>query len=136
VAALLLDTCAVLWLMNADTITDEAKIAIDAAAQADSVFVSPISAWELGTLVRKGRLVLSMSPDAWFEALLALPGMALAAMPPRTLIASAFLPGEPPADPADRIIAATARAENMILVTRDRKLRSYADAGHVRLLIC
>ncbi|HEX2727933.1 MAG TPA: PIN domain-containing protein, partial [Beijerinckiaceae bacterium] len=87
-------------------------------------------------LVSKGWVTLSMTPEIWFEAMLALPGMKLAPMPPRTLIASAFLPGVPPNDPADRIILATARAENLVVVTRDRKLLSYADAGHVRALEC
>jgi len=67
---------------------------------------------------------------------LALPGTALAPMPPRILIASAFLPGEPPADPADRIMAATARSENHVLITRDRKLVSYGQDGHVRVIAC
>jgi PIN domain nuclease of toxin-antitoxin system len=134
--ALLLDTCAVLWLMSGERIVDEARQAIAGAASSSNVLVSPISAWEIATLVRKSRMALSMAPDAWFEALLALPGVTLAPMPPRTLIASAFLPGDPPNDPADRIIAATARAENLVLVTRDRRLLSYGDEGHVRILAC
>ena len=51
-------------------------------------------------------------------------------------MASAFLPGSPPSDPADRIIAATARAENLVLITRDRKLLSYSAEGHLRGLAC
>jgi PIN domain nuclease of toxin-antitoxin system len=42
----------------------------------------------------------------------------------------------PPRDPADRIIAATARAFDMTLVTRDRPLLDYADAGHLKALAC
>jgi PIN domain nuclease of toxin-antitoxin system len=134
--SILLDTCAVLWVANGETISEQARDAIAEAAAADGVFVSPISAWEVATLVRKGRVMLSMAPDSWFEALLALPGVRLAPMPPRTLMASAFLPGSPPSDPADRIIAATARAENLLLLTRDRKLLSYAADGHLRGLAC
>jgi PIN domain nuclease of toxin-antitoxin system len=136
VAPLLLDTCAILWIANGEEISGECRRAVDEAAQSDGVLVSPITAWEIGTLVRKGRIALSMPPEAWFDAALALPGVRLAPMPPRTLIASAFLPGTPPADPADRIIAATARIEGFILVTRDQKLLSYGDDGHVRVLAC
>jgi PIN domain nuclease of toxin-antitoxin system len=131
----LLDTHAALWLMSGDTLSDESRRAIDAAAAGSGTFVSPISAWEIGTLVRKNRIALSMSPDAWFDAMLA-SGVILAAMPPRTLIASAFLPGSPPSDPADRIIAATARAENLLLVTRDAQLLRYSAQGHLRALRC
>jgi len=134
--SLLLDTCAVLWVANGETISEQARDAIADAAAADGVFVSPISAWEVATLVHEGRVMLSMAPDSWFEALLALPGVRLAPMPPRTLMASAFLPGSQPSDPADRIIAATARAENLLLLTRDRKLLSYAADGHLRGLAC
>ena len=135
-SALLLDTCAVIWIANGERISNESRQAVEFAAVAGRVFVSPISAWEIAILVRKGRVTLSMAPETWFEAMLALPGMKLATMPPRTLIASAFLPGTPPSDPADRIILATARADNLILVTRDRTLMSYAEAGHVRALEC
>jgi PIN domain nuclease of toxin-antitoxin system len=66
----------------------------------------------------------------------ALPGMRLAPMPPEVLIDSAFLPGTPPRDPADRILAATARAASHILVTRDSELIPYAQQGHLRVLVC
>lgn len=134
--ALLLDTCAAIWIANGDPIAPEAREAVEEAAGARNVLISPITAWEIATLVSKGHLTLSMAPDSWFEALLALPGVALAPLPPRTLIASAFLPGAPPSDPADRIIAATARAENLVLTTRDRKLLDYGDQGHARVLAC
>jgi PIN domain nuclease of toxin-antitoxin system len=57
-------------------------------------------------------------------------------MPPTLLIASAFLPGSPPRDPADRIIAATARAHDLEIVTRDSELIPYAKAGHVMTIAC
>jgi PIN domain nuclease of toxin-antitoxin system len=131
-----LDTCAVLWTASGERMSERSRQAIDMAAPRDGVFVSPVSAWEIGTLVRAGRVALSMPPEAWFDAMLALPGMMLAPMSPPILIASAFLPGSPPDDPADRIIVATARAENLLIVTRDRKLLCYADAGHVRAVEC
>lgn len=131
----LLDTHAALWLMSGDQLSEDSQQTIDAAVAASGAFVSPISAWEIATLVRKSRIALSMSQEAWFDAMLA-SGVTLAEMPPRTLIASAFLPGNPPADPADRIIAATARAENLILITRDVGLLHYSADGHLRSQRC
>ncbi len=133
---MLLDTCAAIWVANGDPIAESARTAIEEAVVENGILVSPITAWEVATLVSKGRLTLSMAPDSWFEALLALPGLRLAPMPPRTLVASAFLPGAPPTDPADRIIAATARADNLVLTTRDRKLLDYGEQGHARVLAC
>jgi hypothetical protein len=48
--AVLLDTCAVIWLANGDPLAGAAVGAIIRAGLADGVFVSPISAWEVGLL--------------------------------------------------------------------------------------
>ena len=134
---LLLDTCAVIWIANDEPIGEEARSAIAAALAADeTVFVSPITAWEIGLLAARGRISLQMSPEKWFDRLLGAPGVRLADMPPSVLIASSYLPGDTPADPADRIIAATAREFDMRVVTRDRRLLAYAESGYCRALAC
>jgi PIN domain nuclease of toxin-antitoxin system len=133
----LLDTCAAIWLANGDPISSESRAAISTAqAENSGVFVSPISAWEIGLLVARNRIQLTQQPDVWFERLLELPGVRLAPMPPGVLIASSFLPGSPPRDPADRILAATARAYSYALITRNGDLSEYARAGHVDLIAC
>jgi PIN domain nuclease of toxin-antitoxin system len=135
--AILLDTCAAIWLVNGDPMTAQSRAAIGAAQGSGAgVYVSPISAWEIATLVARSRLQLASSPEAWFDRLVTLPGIRLAAMPPDLLIASAFLPGSPPRDPADRIIAATARAFGQAIVTRNGELTLYAQAGHVVTIGC
>jgi PIN domain nuclease of toxin-antitoxin system len=67
-----------------------------------------------------------------FEA----PGVRLAELSPDLLIASSFLPGSPPRDPTDRIIAATARELGATLITRDRTLIAYGEQGHVSVVEC
>jgi PIN domain nuclease of toxin-antitoxin system len=57
-------------------------------------------------------------------------------MSPEVLIASSFLPGKPPRDPADRIIVATARDLGATLITRDRALLSYGKQGHLSVAEC
>jgi PIN domain nuclease of toxin-antitoxin system len=47
-----------------------------------------------------------------------------------------FLPGALPADPADRIIAATAREYGFAVMTRDRALLAYADQGSLSAVTC
>ena len=52
---LLLDTCAAIWVANDDPIGEEARDAIAAALRAnDPIYVSPISAWEIGLLAAAG----------------------------------------------------------------------------------
>jgi PIN domain nuclease of toxin-antitoxin system len=133
----LLDTCAAIWLMNGDPMSVGSRAAV-AAAQAGNlgVHVSPMTAWEIATLVAKNRLRLSLSPETWFDALLALAGVRLAPMPPKVLIASASLPGVPPNDPVDRIIVATGRTYGYAVISRDGELRRYARAGYIDLVEC
>jgi PIN domain nuclease of toxin-antitoxin system len=134
---LLLDTCAAIWLAEAESIAREATRVLEEAYDADAgVFVSPISAWEIGLLVSRGRLTLLIKPQLWFQRLFEVLNFQLAEMSPQLLIASSFLPGVPPRDPADRIMAATAREYGYRLVTRDRLLLAYAEQGHIQALAC
>jgi len=135
-APFLLDTCATIWLMEA-TLPRRAVEALTAAAnQGLPTFVSPITAWEAGTLMRKRKFKSRLTPRIWFEHLLAVPGMSLAEMPPEVLIASTELPNFPENDPVDRIIAATAREYGFTVVTRDRPLLDYGKQGYLSVLEC
>jgi PIN domain nuclease of toxin-antitoxin system len=133
----LLDTCAAIWLANGDSMSAESRTSIAAAQTANlGVYVSPMTAWEIATLVAKNRLRLALAPEVWFDALLGLAGVRLAAMPPKLLIASPTLPGDPPKDPVDRIIAATGRTFGYPIITRDGALMLYARAGHIEAIGC
>jgi PIN domain nuclease of toxin-antitoxin system len=134
---LLLDTCAAIWLAEAESIGQEATKALEKAYDAGtSVYVSPITAWEIGLLNSRGRLALLIKPQLWFQRLFNVLNFRLADMSPQLLIASSFLPGTPPRDPADRIIATTAREYGYMLVTRDRLLLEYAAQGHIQAIAC
>lgn len=133
----LLDTCAAIWIANGDSLRGPAVGALrEASTDGDALAVSPMTAWEIAMLVAKGKIALSLDPAVWFERFLSLPGVTLAAMPPAVLIASCALPGAPPADPVDRILAATARASGYTLVTRDRHLLAYGGQGHMQIMGC
>jgi len=137
VTPLLLDTCAAVWLAEEEPISEAAMDALNEAVDTDEpVYVSMITSWEIGLLVARGRLPLSMDPLAWFERLLDTPGVRLADISPRILVGSSFLPGSPPKDPMDRIILATAREGGYRLVTRDKHMLAYADEGHLMALPC
>lgn len=134
---LLLDTCAVIFIAEGETLKASAIEALDAAHRASvPTYISPISAWEVGLLTSRKRIQLVTTPQRWFARLFAFANMRLADMSPDLLIASSFLPGAPPRDPADRIIAATARDLGCTLITRDRALLDYGEQGHVRVVGC
>jgi PIN domain nuclease of toxin-antitoxin system len=115
----------------------KAKLVIQSAYEAgEAVFVSPISAWEVGLLVARGRLNLLLSPMRWFDTFTEAPGFILADLPPEVLVASSFLADAPFRDPADRIMAATAREYGYTVLTRDKQLLAYSERGHIRALSC
>jgi PIN domain nuclease of toxin-antitoxin system len=129
---LLLDTCAILWLAQGIKISTEARRAI---AEKD-LHVSPISAWEIANLIRKNRLALTLPVTAWFRRAMHEMQATMPALTIDILANSCDLPGIPPDDPADRIMIATAREADMILVTRDSQILAYSQTGHVRTMEC
>lgn len=139
--AVLLDTCAVIWLANGDPIASSATAAIIHAGLADGVFVSPVSAWEVGLLSKPkaGRnRAIQFLPDAktWFARVMAGPGIREVPLTPEIAIDASFLPGDLHGDPGDRLIATTARHRNMPIVTRDSRIIAYAQDGHVHVIPC
>ena len=77
-----------------------------------------------------------IKPERWFANLFEAPGVRLTDMSPEILIASSYLPGVPPRDPADRIIIATARDFGATLITRDGALPDCGAQGHVSVVAC
>lgn len=129
---LLLDTCTVLWLANGEPIGAEARSAIAAGGR----HISPITAWEIANLARKNRIALTMPVAVWLRQAIAAVNADLPELSVAVLVESCLLPAAPPADPADRIIIATAREHDLTIVTRDAAILDYAQAGHVKALRC
>ncbi len=120
----LLDTCAIIWAVSEpDKLSAQARAVLE---EGDTeVFVSPISCAELACLQERGRIELDVHWKTWFDRYLDLNGWQVIdiSLP---IIQDAFaLPSEFHADPADRIITATARTERLTLVTGDQKLIRY-----------
>lgn len=134
---LLLDTHVWLWLalgtpgkIPADVISE-----FDESIAASPLWVSIISVWELALLESKGRLRLPMSVEAWVREALSPPTLRLLALEaPQVVIDSSNLPGQFHADPADRLLVASARHLGAHLVTHDQKIIDYGAAGHVQVL--
>ena len=133
---LLLDTNAAIWFSRDELRASTSEMLDDAARAGVAIYLSPVSAWEVGQLVSRNRLNLGTTPQRWFARVLATPNVHLTGLSPDILIASSFLPGTPPRDPIDRILIATARELAATLVTRDRAIIAYGEQGHVRAVVC
>jgi PIN domain nuclease of toxin-antitoxin system len=136
VKPLLLDTHVWLWfaLANRDRLKPDAIQSIQEAARHGWLQVSIITVWEIGLLESKGRIHLGLALDDWIKRALALPGLGLAPLDPKTALDCNRLPGEFHADPADRIIVATARRLDATLMTADRKIIEYGKSGYVSIV--
>ena len=137
--AVLLDTNAVIRFANRALMEERAIAAIDAARAAGGLYVSPVSAWEIGLLSRPQRakpLHFAPDPKTWFARFMAQSGVREAPYTADVAIESSYLPGAPPKDPADRLLIATARHLNVTLVTRDQEIIAYSRAGHIRVIRC
>ncbi|HWF45236.1 MAG TPA: type II toxin-antitoxin system VapC family toxin [Candidatus Kapabacteria bacterium] len=91
--------------------------------------VSVVSCWEISMLVAKGRLDLGGPPEKWFEYVIAESGILVVPLTPRITAEAYSLPGTFHDDPADRMIVATARSRDCLLLTEDQKILNYS---HVR----
>jgi len=132
----LLDTCAMLFLANDSPMDAEARWEISEAAYDGRLYLSPMSAWEIGMGVAKGRISLPLAPLDFVERFIDRMQAKLSPLTPAILISSSNLPGRVHGDPMDRILIATARALDMVLVTSDRPILAYAKSGQLRIQPC
>jgi PIN domain nuclease of toxin-antitoxin system len=132
---LLLDTHYWIWMQgrNVGSISDAARSSIEAASARGALLLSAMSVWEVAMLESKRRIQLLSECEQWVRQALATPGLTLVPLTPEIAIQSTRLPGQIHADPADRIIAATARVMGARLATADQKLIDYARQGHIAL---
>jgi PIN domain nuclease of toxin-antitoxin system len=133
---LLLDTNAAIFAVEGALRPAAAALLSQKFRDGETVLLSPIVGWELGLLFARGRLRAAVRPREYLRRLTSMPGVALASLSAEVLMDSSFLPGTPPRDPADRIVAATAREHGYTVMTRDAALLAYAREGYLSAVEC
>jgi len=121
----LLDTCALLWLVG-----DPARLSARARAMLESTeteaYISAISGFEIAVKNRKGKLELPLAPREWLAQAFA--AYSLRELPITLAIASlAPEVAVPHADPCDRMIVATAQLYGMPVMTSDHLISTCRD---------
>jgi PIN domain nuclease of toxin-antitoxin system len=120
---LLLDTYAFLWwLAGDDALSDAARRAM--ADEANDIFVSAASAWEIATKHRIGKLPGAAGIVADIDAVIAGQGFVGLPIGIRHGQVAGALPG-PHRDPFDRMLIAQAMLENLVLVSNEQTLDVY-----------
>ncbi|MBV2168842.1 MAG: type II toxin-antitoxin system VapC family toxin [Bdellovibrio sp.] len=136
--AILLDTHAWLWIAmgHEKMAKGPSRKLVDRAFQAAGLSISAISLWEISMLEAKGRITLAQPCLDWIQQSLESLRLEVLSISPEVAVESSRLPGGFHGDPADRIIVATARKENLILMTQDELILAYSKQGLLRSLPC
>lgn len=126
---ILLDTHALVWLLEGlPALGKQARKIADQALAEDALAVSAISFWEIALLQQKERITLTQDVSAWRKQLLEL-GLQELPVDGEIGIGATTLVNFH-ADPADRIITATALILGASLLTADKRILQWI--GQVR----
>ena len=120
---MLLDTCVLLWL-TADTMAISARATELIRNTPEGMFVSAISAYEVGQKAAAGKLSLPRPVDAWFAAMLQWHGLLEIPITGAIAARATLLPAIH-YDPFDRLLISTAQDRRLKLVTPDLTIAKY-----------
>lgn len=121
---LLLDTCCLIWAVSEpDSLSSKARSLLT-DPEAD-IFVSAICLAEIACAVERKRITIDLHWKKWFRHYVGLNGWRVENISLEIIEEAYSLPKPFHADPADRIITATARLFNATLLTADKKILDY-----------
>jgi PIN domain nuclease of toxin-antitoxin system len=121
---LLLDTHAFVWLASDQSKLPEA--AKEAIASSDAVYLSSATPWEIGLLVKRGRLELPLHTSEYVSSAMEQHITDEIPIDRHLAIRATELP-EIHNDPFDRVLVATAIGHDLVLVTRDEVIPTYPE---------
>jgi len=127
----LLDTHTLIWALDAPERLPAPVEAILRDARNLPFGVAAITPWEIAMLTTRGRLQLARPVAEWLSTALRPEFVNLLPLLPPIAVDSCTLLGQFHADPADRLIVATARHHGLTLLTADHAIRAYP---HLRTL--
>lgn len=139
----LLDTHALYWLVTAaGTLSEEALIAIAEGQAAGTLYVSPITAWELTIASRKPAHkdppnLGAGTPSKWFSAAVAATGAKIVPIKQRIACeAASVITDTGHKDPGDCYLIATARVRKVPIITRDAIMLGLASPNYLDIIVC
>jgi PIN domain nuclease of toxin-antitoxin system len=123
---LLLDTHILIWwqLDRPELPAKYRTILENAEAEQEKFCLSVISLWEIAKLESSKRIHVLGSIDTWLEELESHSSIEILPLSSRIILESTRLGGRFHKDPADQLIAATARCHGLKLVTADERIRN------------
>lgn len=123
-SAVLLDTHVLIWIITENSrIGKKSAKLISNAMKEEKLYFSAISMWEIAMLEQRNKIQLIQPIAHWYKDIISL-GIQEIPLSGDIAIDSVLLKNLHN-DPADRIIAATAIAHGLTLLTADNKLLSW-----------
>ena len=119
---MILDTCALLWLVGGSK--KLSRSTLKEINEASAVYVSAISGFEIALKAGAGKLELSHPVEEWFQRITEHHGLTVLPLDLKVCIAAANLPRIHD-DPFDRFIIATAKLNDLSVVTADEQFEKY-----------
>jgi PIN domain nuclease of toxin-antitoxin system len=120
---ILLDTQVLVWLLlEPQNLSQAAASAIRRARRNQGIALAAISLWELARLFSQGLVKGRGSVETSVRTLIEESGVEVRPTTSEIAALAWQFPDDFPHDPADRLIAATARAEGMTLITHDQRI--------------
>jgi len=119
---MILDTCALLWLAAGERRLSRA--ALKQINEAPAVYISAVSGFEVALKVARGRLELPHPPAEWFTKVIDHHGLSVLPIELNVCITAAQLPPVHD-DPCDRFIIATAKLNELAVITTDERFENY-----------
>lgn len=123
----LLDTCAVIYIARSPTrLSAEARRVVTDSG--NSMFVSVVSLGELACLSERRKISLPTHWKTWFRGCAEAQGWNVVPLSLEIMEEAYSLPEPIHRDPVDRVLIATARQEQMTVITTDRLILDYPHA--------
>ena len=120
---IILDTCVLIFdSLSPERLSNKALAVLNAEENRSSLCCSDISLWEIAMLTKKGRLQPGTDFLTYIQLVLDARQINILPITPQIAHLSVSMPEISHHDPADRIIAATAKEHRATLVTVDQKL--------------
>ena len=121
---IMLDTHVLLWLAKDPTKLSKSAIStLRKASKSEGLSIASITLWEIALLITRGRIRVQGTVDGFLQQLVEATGVRVREITPEVAALAMQFPDDFPADPGDRLIAATARANGATLVTADQRIQ-------------
>lgn len=122
---LVLDTHVWIWTADADRrIGPRTRLLL--LRHEAQLRLSALSIFEVAALHACGRLRLTLPPEQWVREALDVPGVRVAEVTPSIAVDAGAIPRSALGDPIGRLLVATARQLDAVLVTADERILEYA----------